>query len=236
MNGPADLVGAAVWNDLRVSDFARSARGHLGGADHRFGERRVRMQLTEHTVHLCVDMQMLFSPGGPWPTPWLPRVLPVVEEIAARFPERTVFTRFITPKQPEDLPGAWRQYYRRWRETTRERIDPELLELLPELRRFAPPATVIDKTRYSAFAEPALHRHLYDRRADGLIITGSETDVCVLATVLGAVDLGYPVAVVCDAVCSSSDQGHDAVLQVYRGRYSQQIETIGAEALLREWR
>ena len=193
------------------------------------------MKLTSNTVHLCVDMQLLFSPGGPWATPWLPRVLPVVEKIAAKFPERTVFTRFITPQRPEDMPGSWRRYSRLWVGTTREKIDLGLLDLLPELRRFVPPAMVIDNTRYSAFVEPALQWHLNGRHADGLIITGSETDVCVLATVLGAVDLGYPVAVVCDAICSSSDQGHDAVLAVYQGRYSQQIETLSAEALLRAW-
>jgi len=181
-----------------------------------------------------VDMQLLFSADGPWPTPWLDRVLPVVEEIAGRFPERTVFTRFITPNRPEEMPGSWQEYYSRWRETTREQIDPELLNVLPRLARLTPPAAVIDKSRYSAFAEAAL-RHLQHRGADGLIITGSETDVCVLATVLGAVDLGYAVTLVTDAICSSSDEGHDALLQVYRRRYSQQIETIDAEALLRNW-
>ena len=37
--------------------------------------------LTRHTVHLCVDMQRLFSTEGPWPTPWMDRVLPVVTAI-----------------------------------------------------------------------------------------------------------------------------------------------------------
>jgi len=58
-------------------------------------------------------------------------------------------------------------------------------------------------------------------------VTGSETDVCVLATVLGAVDHGYRVIVVTDAVCSSSDEGHDAMLKLYRERYSLQIEAVG---------
>ena len=75
-----------------------------------------------------------------------------------------------------------------WRETTRDRSTPALLELMPALARLTPPATVIDKTRYSAFFEPQLLQHLRRRSADGLIVTGSETDVCVLATVLGAVD------------------------------------------------
>ena len=38
--------------------------------------------LTRNTVHLCIDMQNIFAPDGAWPTPWMPRVLPVVEEIA----------------------------------------------------------------------------------------------------------------------------------------------------------
>ena len=69
-----------------------------------------------------------------------------------------------------------------------------------------------------------------------MIVTGSETDVCVLATVLDAVDLGYRVILVRDAVCSSSDEGHDALLAVYHRRYSEQIETADAHDILREWR
>src|SRR5947208_16400115 len=101
--------------------------------------------LTPQTVHLCVDMQRIFSGEGPWPTPWMERVLPVVTELAGRHPERTVFTRFITPRRPDELPGMWQRYYTRWREATREHLDPELLELLPPLARLCPPAVVIDK-------------------------------------------------------------------------------------------
>ena len=118
----------------------------------------------------------------------------------------------------------------------REHLDPRLLELLPPLAKLVPPATVFDKTRYSAFFGTQLRQHLNDRRADGLVITGSETDVCVLATVIGAVDLGYRVILVRDAVCSSSDAGHDALLEVYHRRYSVQIETADAETVLSKWR
>jgi nicotinamidase-related amidase len=44
------------------------------------------------------------------------------------------------------------------------------------------------------------------------VITGAETDVCVLSTVLNAVDLGFRVVIVEDALCSSSDVGHDALM------------------------
>ena len=76
---------------------------------------------------------------------------------------------------------------------------------------------------------------LTEREADGLIVTGAETDVCVLATVLDAVDLGYPVYVVTDAVCSSSDSGHDAVLTLYHERFSGQIRAVKTEEILAEW-
>jgi nicotinamidase-related amidase len=177
-------------------------------------------------------MQRLFSADGPWPTPWMD---PVIEELVRCHPARTVFTRFITPTRADEMPGMWQTYYSRWRETTRECIDSKLLELMPPLARFCPPASVIDKTRYSAFAEPKLISHLRSRDADGLIITGSETDVCVMATVIGAVDLGYRVILVRDAVCSSSDEGHDALMQLYHRRYTEQIETANAETILSAW-
>jgi len=56
------------------------------------------------------------------------------------------------------------------------------------------------QTKFSGFAEPQLLSHLQARDADGLVITGSETDVCVLGTVLTA-------SSVRDAICSSSDEG-----------------------------
>jgi nicotinamidase-related amidase len=191
--------------------------------------------LTPRTVHLCVDMQRIFSAEGIWATPWMDRVLPVVAELAGRYPERTVFTRFITPNRPNDMPGMWQRYYTRWKEASREHLDPALLELLPPLAKLCPPATMINKTRYSAFANPELLSHLQAREADGLIVSGSETDVCVLATVLSAVDLGYRVILVRDAVCSSSDEGHDALMQIYHRRYTEQIEVADASTIMARW-
>src|SRR4029077_6314309 len=151
------------------------------------------LPLTERSVHLCVDMQRIFSADGLWPAPWMERVLPVVATLAGRRPERTVLTRFIPPERPDQMPGMGQRYYTRWRLATRECLNLDLLELMPPLAALCPPATVIDKTRYSGFAEPKLLAHLREREADALIISGSETDVCVLATVLSAVDLGYRV-------------------------------------------
>jgi nicotinamidase-related amidase len=127
------------------------------------GDQLLSLSLTERTVRLCVDMQRIFSAEGPWPTPWMDGVLPVVAALANRHPERTVFTRSIAPERPDQMPGMWRRYYRCWRVATRERLDLRLLELMPPLAALCPPATVIDKTRYSVFAEPRLIEHLRQR-------------------------------------------------------------------------
>jgi hypothetical protein len=107
--------------------------------------------LTNRTLHLCIDMQNLFAEATPWHTPWMARVLPVVEAIAASHAERTVFTRFLPPVKADEMPGTWRRYYQRWRDLTLERLDPRLIDLVPELARLVPPALVIDKHVYSPF-------------------------------------------------------------------------------------
>jgi len=191
--------------------------------------------LGSRAAHVCIDMQNLFAEETPWHTPWMKRVLSAVVEIAERHPAQTVFTRFIPARHPDELPGSWRRYYRRWSGLTLERIDSRLLELVPPLSRLAPPAAVIDKRLYSPFSEPSLLRLLRERGIDSLVITGAETDVCVLAAVLDAVDLGYRVVLASDALCSSSDATHDALMTLYRERFSEQIETAETEAILAAW-
>lgn len=195
----------------------------------------VTRPLTERTLHLCIDMQRLFSAEGPWPTPWMDRVLPVAAALVEQAPERTVFTRFIPPRRADDMPGTWRRYYRKWEAATRERLDPGLLDLMPRLATHVPPGTVVDKPFYSGFSTATLPRLLRQRQADGLIVTGAETDMCVLATVLGAIDHGYRVIVVMDAVCSSSDAGHDHLLDLYDRRFGEQVETADSETVRMLW-
>ena len=192
--------------------------------------------LTDRTIHLCVDMQNMFALDTPWRVAWLPQILPKIREIAECQPHRTVFTRFIPPARAEDATGSWRRYFERWRQFTGECLDPSWIELLPPLAALVPPAAVIDKATYSPFTAPALSQLLRAREADSLVITGAETDVCVLAAVLGAVDHGYRVVLPVDAMCSSSDRTHDALLTLYRERFSQQIETVDTATVLSTWR
>lgn len=64
---------------------------------------------------------------------------------------------------------------------------------------------------------------------------GGETDVCVLATTLGAVDWGFRTILVTDALCSSADKTHDAMMNVYLNRFGQQVECVTTETILDNW-
>ena len=195
----------------------------------------LKREVPSQAAHLCVDMQRIFSTEGPWPTPWMERVLPNTVALAAHAPGRTIFTRFITPHRAADMPGTWARYYEKWPEVTRTKLDPRLLHLMPELERFVPPAAVFDKMVYSAFANGRLHAELRARQCEALVVSGSETDVCVLSSVLAAVDLGYRVILAADAVCSSSDESHDALIELYRRRFDVQIEIADTDEIIAEW-
>jgi nicotinamidase-related amidase len=193
------------------------------------------MHEIQRAAHLCIDMQNIFAPGGLWETPWMAKVLPAIEAVAARYCERTIFTRFITPAHADDRPGRWRHYFRRWEQATRRHLRGSELDLVPALARYAPPALVVDKPAYSAFMRSGLYEMLISKRIDTVVLTGAETDVCVLSTALSAVDLGFQVVIVEDALCSSSDEGHDALMTMYRTRMQEQIDVLTVSELFDLW-
>ncbi|MGX8012826.1 cysteine hydrolase family protein [Mesorhizobium sp. ORM8.1] len=191
--------------------------------------------LGNRCAHLCVDMQKLFAAPSEWATPWITRVLPRIVSLVERKAEQTIFTRFMPATRAGQGAGTWKRYYERWASMTIEAVGPEMVDLLPALRAFCPPAQVIDKHVYSPWPEGRLQAELGSRGIDTLVITGGETDVCVLATVLGAIDIGYRVVLVTDALCSSSDATHDALMTVYHQRFAQQVETVEMEFVLSAW-
>ncbi|MBA8840838.1 cysteine hydrolase family protein [Ochrobactrum sp. RH2CCR150] len=109
---------------------------------------------------------------------------------------------------------------------TLDRIDPTLIQLTEPLQKFLPPAVVLDKRVTSPWMEVALQRHLKTRNIHTVLISVTETDLCVLAALLGAIDLGYRTILVSDAVCSVSDQAHDAVISLCYERFSEQLELV----------
>ena len=191
--------------------------------------------LSDRAMHLCIGMQRLFAAGGPWETPWLERVRPQVHRLCRARPERTVLTRFIPPYRTEQAPGTWRRFYEKWPEVTGQQLDPAFLELLPELAALVPPALVLDKPAYSPFSSKALGEMLAARQVDTLVFSGTETDVCVLAGALDGVDQGLRVIIATDAICSSKDETHDALMKLYHRRFGCQIETATTDEIVAAW-
>src|ERR671933_332300 len=105
----------------------------------------LRDPLTQTCLHLCVDMQRLFAEETEWHTPWMERVLPVVQRLAEARPARTLFTRFIPASHPGEGEGTWRRYWQNWKSMTLEALPRGMTELLPPLARLVPPAEVFDK-------------------------------------------------------------------------------------------
>lgn len=192
--------------------------------------------LGDGAVHFCVDMQQMFDAGTPWATGWLRNVLPQVVRLCEAHPERTIFTRFIPAASVDKAPGTWRRYYAKWDRMTLQNIDPQLLELLPELATFVPPAATLDKRTYSPWTRTELLPSLLSRKVDTIVVSGGETDICVLATVLGAIDAGFRVIVGVDALCSSVNETHDAIIEFFHERLREQIEAAEVAEIVEAWR
>lgn len=191
--------------------------------------------LSRDTIHLCVDMQRMFAGNSPWSFPWMPRVLPNIVRLASAHPSSTIFTRFIPVERPGEGRGMWRDYYEHWPQMTLEQLPEGQADLVEELKAFCPPARIIDKTCYSPWLDPTLERHLEEKNIRTLVVTGGETDMCVLSTVLGAVDRGFRVTLVDDAICSSSDRSHDDMRRLFSERYSQQVSLCTLSSVEEQW-
>lgn len=184
--------------------------------------------------HLCVDMQRMFLEETPWQAPWMMQALGKILPLATTFPSRTIFTRFIPPGKKQMAPGTWRDYYEKWWMMTGENLPEDLTRPAAELERLVPPAVIFDKSVYSPWLDGRLHRILKEQEVTSLVISGGETDVCVMATTLGAVEFGYRIFLLEDAVFGGNDATHDAALKLLGDRFSVQLELIDTGTILRQ--
>ncbi|WID99287.1 cysteine hydrolase [Bosea vestrisii] len=192
--------------------------------------------LTLRAVHICINMQRVFSDEGLWSTPWLPNVLPQCVALAKHRPDATIFTRFVTPPTPETAKRRLESILSPLaRDDTRASILP-CWSSFPNLRASHLPLRSLTSPSIVRSRAASLVAHLRERDVETVILTGAETDVCVLSSALGAVDHGFHVIVAKDAVCSFSDTGHDALLSLFEQRFSQQITVLETAQILEEWR
>lgn len=197
---------------------------------------RLPEPLPAGTLHLVVDMQRLFDSHPDWGSPAPRRVLPNVLRLVRHRPGQAVYSRFVPARAPTEAVGRWRHYYERWPGVCLDACGERYVELLPELQELAGRGATVDKLGYSAFESRAFLELLEARRPECLLFSGVETDLCVLSTLLQAVELGYRAVVAGDAVASGRDDAHEAILRLLLTRLSAQVDCATTEAVLAAWR
>ena len=180
----------------------------------------------ETVRHIVIDMQRIFAEKTEWHTPAVMEILPNVLKLCQAFDGRTLFAKFMVPERPEEAQGRWQAYYERWSMLTTHRLDPSFQDLVAPLFEIAPAHAVVEKPTYSIFQVPGFADRLRSEGIERLVFSGVETDVCVLASVFGAVDEGFHAVVISDAVGSSVPSAHEVTLEHVLTRMSDQIEIM----------
>lgn len=82
-------------------------------------------------------------------------------------------------------------------------------DILPEVLAAAPATAPLDKVSFGCFGDEGFQSHLKGLAGrDQLLVTGIECHICVAQTVLGALDQGYQVHLVSDAVGSRAEENY----------------------------
>ena len=187
-------------------------------------------------VHVVVDMQRLFAEDTGWLVPTIHTVLPNIQRLVDHRPARALYPRFITPKNADAADGNWKAFYKRWPQVTQERLaSPALFELMAPLAAKASAEAQIDKPGFSSFSTPDFAKALARLKAGALVLTGVETDACVLATAIDAMDRGYRVIVASDAVTSTSLEAHRATLDHLYPRMAPMLDLATTSDILAAW-
>ena len=131
----------------------------------------------QNVIHICVDMQRMFADGTQWEMQWLERILPRIVRISAAHCERTIFTRFIPAQKAGQ--GVWRRYYERWAMMTIDELGADMIDVVPDLARFIPPARTFDKHVYSPWTGTDLHDQLRGAKVGSSLRAVKRTFVCL---------------------------------------------------------
>ncbi len=191
--------------------------------------------LGSNTVHVVVDMQRLFAEKTGWEVPTIEAIVPNIQRLVDHRPGRALYPRFITPKSVDAAEGNWRAFYRRWPQVTQDKLSSKaLFELMAPLAK-APASAQIDKPGFSSFSTPDFAAALARLKAGALVLSGVETDACVFATAIDAIDRGHRVVIATDAVTSFSLAAHQAALDHILPRYAPLIDLAPTSDILAAW-
>jgi biuret amidohydrolase len=194
-------------------------------------EEALRLQ-PGRTALVVVDMQRAFlDPGEAMEVPPARDIVPQIQSLIDLFRGRrlpVVFTEFtysesvpvlvglLHPEHQRAAPGAQRGFGRPSSSCllgeANVRVVPELAPQTGEL--------VVTKHYYDGFNGTALDAALRSRGVTHLVLTGTMTDICVLATVIGGMNREYRMTVVEDGTATLWPEIQRATLDVIRRAYA----------------
>ena len=183
------------------------------------------------TALLVVDMQRGFlDPGEALEVPTARETVPAIRALIETFRAKdrpVVFSEFVYSEAAPLLVGALHPEHRRGAPGAPRAFgapssncheDDPSVATVPALAP-RPGELVIRKRWYDAFAGTPLDGALRARGIDTLVVTGTMTDICVLATVVGAFNHEYRVTVVEDAVSTLWPEIQRATLDIIGRAY-----------------
>ena len=189
------------------------------------------------TALLVVDMQRGFlDPGEAMEVPPARETVPVIRRLLDRFRAKrlpVVFTEFtyseaapllvgrLHPEHRPAAPGAPRGFGRPSASCLEGTPSADTVDAL----RPAPGELVVRKRWYDGFAGTPLDGALRARGVTALVVTGTMTDICVLATVVGAFNREYRVLVVEDGVSTLWPPIQRATLDIVGRAYGRVVSS-----------
>jgi nicotinamidase-related amidase len=184
------------------------------------------------TALLVVDMQRAFlDPGEAMEVPPARDIVPQIQILLTRFRESrlpVVFTEFTYSEEVPILVGLLHPEHRRAAPGARRGfglpsssglLGEANVHVVPELAP-RPGELVVTKHYYDGFNGTVLDQALRARGATHLVVTGTMTDICVLATVAGGMNREYRMTVVADATATLWPEIHRATLDIIGRAYA----------------
>lgn len=184
------------------------------------------------TALIVIDMQRGFlDPGEAMEVPPAREIIPRLQALLTLFREKrlpVVFTEFVYsqtvpllvgelhPEHKRALPGGPRGFGVPSSSCLKgEENAKTVSDLSPR-----PDELVIEKHWYDAFNGTPLDGALRARGVTSLVLTGTMTDICVLASVVGAFNREYRLVVVQDAVATLWPEIQRATLDIFRRAFA----------------
>ncbi len=175
---------------------------------------------------IVIDMQNVYKEGEAWGCCNTKAASEAIRRLLdADVCGAAVFTRFDAPRDPR---GSWKAYNEGNAEINADKWANEMME---EFEPFLKDYPVFRKSTYSSFEIPELCAMA--EKADHVVLTGVVAECCVLATALSAIDKGYPVIYLWDAVSGLSPETEKEARNIVSYLSPLQTEVMTVEEYLK---